>query len=290
MKTRYAAPLLLMLLMGCQNGSESDSVALDEAAEMGEMQYEEPQASRLESVSEKVATTATPQQAEPKLIKTADVGMEVADYAAAREQINEIAERFEAYVASEEERRGSGRISNALTLRVPSARFDALLSDLVAIAQDVDYRTVNVRDVTEEFVDVSARLRARRAVEARYLALLEQARSVEDILRVEQSLGNVRMEIERAEGRLNYLENQIGFSTINLNLYARLEGGAIASGPGFFSRAADAFANGWDGIVMLALVLINLWPLLLLIALTVLAVRAYRQRRRTARAEASQVT
>ena len=77
MKTRYAAPLLLMLLIGCQNGSESGSLASDEAVEMEGTRYEEPQALELEQLSEKVVTAATPRQAEPKLIKTADVGMEV---------------------------------------------------------------------------------------------------------------------------------------------------------------------------------------------------------------------
>ena len=287
MKTCYAA-LLLFLFIGCQRGGESASGTYDEAVEAGEAQFEEMQASRLERPGEKVvAATTTPRQTEPKLIKTADVGMEVADYAAAREDVDELAERFDAYVASEEERRHPGQITGTLTLRVAAAQFDVLLSDLVAIAQNVDYRTVNVQDVTEEFVDVSARLRARRAVEARYLALLEEAKTVEDILRVEQSLGNVRVEIERAEGRLNYLEDRIGFSTINLNLYERIEGGAIASGPGFFRQVGRAFGNGWDGLKMFVLGLVNLWPLLLLIALIVPAVRVYRQRRHAARADAA---
>ena len=274
--------LLLLLAVGCDEGGESEVIQAEEQA------IESADLAAGEAVSVEQTSVAAPRrQVQPRLIKTADVRVEVEDYAVARAEVGAVAERYEAYVASEEERRLPSRIQNTLSLRVPADRFDDALGDLVQIATDVETRTVEVRDVTEEFVDVQARLRARRAVEARYLDLLEQASTVEDILRVEQSLQSVREEVEQAEGRLNYLENRIGFSTITLHLYEPIPGGAIASGPGFFEQAARAFANGWGGLKLLALGLINLWPLLLLAALAALAARAYRQRRRTARAKAT---
>ena len=272
--------LPLLLAVGCDEGGRAE--------ESAEVVLQEQEMARMDvAPTEQAAAPVPRQQVQPRLIKTADVRMEVEDYAEARAEVGAVAERYEAYVASEEERRLPSRIQNTLSLRVPAGRFDEALNALADVATDVEARTVEVRDVTEEFVDVQARLRARRAVEARYLDLLEQARTVEDILRVEQSLQSVREEVEQAEGRLNYLENRIGYSTITLHLYEPIPGGAIASGPGFFEQAARAFANGWGGLKLLALGLINLWPLLLLIALAALAARAYRQRRRTARAKAT---
>lgn len=280
---------LLLVFAGCQRSSESRFIGSGEADGVVQMEDMEaaPASQQTVLTSATVSASSSPpaQQVEPKLIKTADVGMEVEDYAEARQEVSRVAEQHEAYVAAEQERRGPNRIDNTLMLRVPSAQFDALLDGLVEIAEHVDYRTVNVRDVTEEFVDVSARLRARHAVEARYLDLLNQAQTVEDLLRVERSLQTVREEIESAEGRLNYLNDRISFSTVNVNLYEIAEDGVLASAPGFFGKAADAFANGWDGVVIFVLMLINLWPALLLAALAVLALRAYRQRR-IVRAEA----
>jgi len=72
--------------------------------------------------------------------------------------------------------------------------------------------------VTEEYTDLEARLTNYQAEEAQYVAIMERANSVEEILKVTQSLSNVRYQIERIQGQLNYYDNRVDYSTISVSL------------------------------------------------------------------------
>ena len=213
----------------------------------------------------------------PVLIRRAELFLRVRDYAEAAAEVPRIVGRFDAYLAGEQEYRHSYRVSNTYTIRVASAQFDSLLAALDTLAVAVEQRTINVDDVTEEFVDAEARLRARRAVEAQYLQLLGRANDVEDVLAFQSQLAQVREEIERAEGRLRFLQNRVAMSTISLTIFDESPAG-FASGPGFLRRIGDAFAGGWDTLLESVVVVVALWPLWLLVALVLLARRLWRQR------------
>lgn len=218
-----------------------------------------------------------PSRRTPVLLRTADLTFRVGDYPEAAAAIPRIVRQFDAYLAGEEESRSSYRVSNTFTIRVASAQFDSLLTALAALADDVEHRSISVTDVTEEFVDVEARLRARRAVEAQYVALLGRAADVEDVVAVQEKLAQVREEIERAEGRLRYLRDRAAMSTVRLTLFEESPTG-IASGPGFFDRLGNAFGDGWDTFLGLLVGMVTLWPLWLIAGLALWGWRAWRRR------------
>jgi hypothetical protein len=138
--------------------------------------------------------------------------------------------------------------------------------------------------VTEEYVDLEARIRAQRAVEAQYLAVLKDAKTIPDVLAVQQKLGEARTEIERAEGRRRFLENQTSLSTITVHL-ARHIAAVEASGPGFGRSVREACNDA----VVVAIAIVNgairlvgvLLPVgLLIVAPAVLLLRVWWRRRR----------
>jgi Domain of unknown function (DUF4349) len=110
----------------------------------------------------------------------------------------------------------------ALQLRVPEAKLDAVLAELRGLSE-VLVEKVTGQDVTEEFVDVSAQLRAERALEARLLALLENTAALKDLLLVEQELARVRSSIEQKDGRVRYLEARTQMAAIHLVAEAPLQ-------------------------------------------------------------------
>lgn len=221
---------------------------------------------------------AAPDAPAPRvLIRTADLRLRVDDYEEARRNVTAVARRLDALIAGEAEQRLPYEVSNTVTLRVEAARFDTLMDALVELGEEVEERRVSVDDVTEQAVDLTSRLRARRAVEARYVAILDRAGSIEDVLAVEARLSETREAIEIAEGQLRGLRDRVALSTITLTLTERSSTG-ITSGPGFFSRLARAFGSGWDALLGLIVGLVALWPLVPLVALGVLAWRTFRRR------------
>ncbi len=293
--TLYAVLVgLLTALPACESGADRSAtrpasleMADDEMADDMEMGEVELTAEAEESLL-RTASQAAPSQAadtaavERKLIRRANVRLRVDDYAEARAAVAALAERFGAYVGGENERRYGGRVENTLTLRVEAERFEELMGALLGVGE-VEARAVDTEDVTRQYVDLAARLRARRAVEARYAELLARANSVEDVLAVERQLAQVREEIESATGQLRYLRNQVALSTITLTLVEESVGG-LAAGPGFRTRIGRAFEAGWAGVQALVVGFVGLWPLWLLVLLTLPFVRRYERRRKVRRA------
>lgn len=218
---------------------------------------------------------------ERKVIRNADLQLEVGAPDEVRRKIEAVAEKQGGYVVTSSQRntnakmRGSNSVS--MSLRVPAAKFPEALAEIRGAADRVVVETVTGRDVTEEFVDIEARLKTKRALEERFIEILKQARSVRDALEVERQLANVRTEIERIEGRRRFLENQTSFSTINVELRTPLA--ITASSSGFFYELKEAVSDGFEVaiafILILVRVLIAMIPFLLLVVLPVFLLLRY---------------
>jgi hypothetical protein len=197
-----------------------------------------------------------------KIIKTADLNIEVEEYRTAIKEIRSKIKKSGAYISSENENNSSNYTSNIMTIRVPSENLEKLLDDLSAGVQRVDSKTISSDDVTAEYVDIASRLKTKKEVEARYLDLLKKAGSITDILEVEEKLRVIREEIEATEGRLKLMNDQASLSTINLNVYEKY---SDVYEPGFFTKAGEGLSAGWEGLKVFMIAMVYLWPLWLIL-------------------------
>jgi len=203
-----------------------------------------------------------------KIIKTAYLSIEVSNYALSRKLIDSTLKEFGAYIVSENLQNNESQISNNINIKVSATQFENFLAKLSKVAKKVDYQNIETQDVTEQYIDVETRLNNSRKVEQTYLKLLRKTSTIEDILKIEQKLGEIRTDIESTEGKLKYLNHQVSFSTINLNVYQTLEYKYVAEKlPSFFQQLKRSINAGWNGIVVFFLFLIKLWPLWLIVAL-----------------------
>ncbi len=214
-----------------------------------------------------------------KIIKTGNMGIVVDDYAKGLATIGELVKAANGYISYESEQRNKHRITNNLTIRVPSAGFDGLMQGVGELAAELKYKHVNLQDVTEEYTDVAARLKTKREVEQRYLEILKTARTVKDILEVEEKLGYIRMEIESSEARLKYLDNRVAYSTLTVEVTQELNPAAPLQA-GFFTQIKKALTSGWNGLLATILTTIRLWPFILIGLAVVLGVRVLVKRRK----------
>ena len=161
---------------------------------------------------------ALPPTEERMILRTGEMSLVVEDVTQASEEIAQLARRFDGYVVSsrisgeEEEMRGW------ISIRVPDEKFELALAQLRNLAVRVKSESTSSQDVTEEYVDLKSRLKNAEATEQQYLALLEKAEDVEDILRIYESLSRVRQEIEQIKGRMQYLERTSSMSLISVHL------------------------------------------------------------------------
>jgi len=214
---------------------------------------------------------------ERKIIRDADINLEVASPAEGQRKLASIAEAHGGFVVTSESRQmdNTSRDSQpaeivTVQLRVPATRFDAALAEIRAVGTRVRAEKQTGKDVTEEFIDLDARLRTQRALEAQFLEIMKRADKVSDALEVHTQLAGVRTEIERVEGRRRFLENQAALSTINATLQPPASLVSVNTS-GFFSGLKSAFGDGIDIAAAIILGLIRfgiaLLPVLLLVVL-----------------------
>jgi hypothetical protein len=212
----------------------------------------------------------------PRVIKTAEIRVEVPKdefRESVQESVN-IAQRSGGFVNSTTINEDSD--SGSVTIRVPSESFETALGALKEIG-DVSSETISGTDVTQEFVDLEARKRNLEAQETVLLNLMDDAKTVSATIRVQRELQPVQLEIERLQGRINYLEDQTAMSTITVSF-----GPAGAAAP----QPANAFERAWenakDTFVAVGTALVVgagfVIPIAILLALVALAVRWLRPR------------
>lgn len=153
-----------------------------------------------------------------KIVRTGHLTLEVGDIAESMDEVSGIANDLGGYVLSSDKSEYKDRTSGRVSIRVPVEHFDEAFERLRQLAVDVPYESTESQDVTEKYTDLEAQLRNLEATEAQYLALLEKAETVEDILKVHRELSNVRGEIERIKGRMQYLECTSDMSLVEVNL------------------------------------------------------------------------
>lgn len=212
---------------------------------------------------------------EKKLIKEGRVEFEADDLNDARKTVFAAVQQYDAYVSSDRELNFPGRISNTIIIRVPEYNFDKLLNDATKGIKNFDSKEITIKDVTEEFLDVRARLKAKKELENRYLELLKQAKTVSEMLEIEKQIGELRSEIESVEGRLKYLEDRVSFSVLTLTFYERIPGQTQ-----FGQKFKDGLRNGWNNLLAFFVVLINLWPFILIGFGLFAYLRFYRKRKK----------
>ncbi len=156
--------------------------------------------------------------AERMVIKTANVVLVVQDVTISLQQINDLAKNNGGFVINSNIREDQSRLYADISFRVQAAKFDSTLQSLRNLAVNVRSESTSGQDVTEEYIDLDAKLRNLEASESQLLVLMNKAGTVEEILKVQQQLTSTRSEINQLKGRMQYLEQSSSLSSIYVSL------------------------------------------------------------------------
>jgi hypothetical protein len=162
----------------------------------------------------------TPHSAQDEMvIRTVRLTLVVEDATKAGDQLGQIVREYRGVVESMSREEGAeSQAVGTMTVRVPSEQLTAAVARLRSAALSVRAESMETRDVRREWADESARLTAMNAEEQQYLRLMQRAKSVSEVLTIQQSLSHVRQEIEAKEAVLRTMANDVSLSQITITL------------------------------------------------------------------------
>ena len=204
----------------------------------------------------------------PMIIRTADLGVTVKGFEKARSAVDEILKRHYGHVGGLSVNTPSGAARSLTgTLRVPSKQLDAALSELKNLGR-VEKESQSGEEVTEQYVDLQARLANSKHTEERLTEILrDRTGKLSDVLAVEMQISRVRGEIEEMEAQRKTMKNQVDFATLNLTLTEEYKKELNVAPPSTGTQLRNAAIDGYrslvDGIIAVLLWLISAGPTLL---------------------------
>ena len=203
---------------------------------------------------EGIDSTSSNVDVERLIIRNGRLTLEVEEVGEAMDKVTDIAAIIGGYVVSSYKYENEEGVSGEISIRIPSERFDEAFDRLHQIAETVPYEHTDSRDVTEEYVDLRARLNKLEATELQYLELMKKAETVDEMLQVQRELSNVRGWIEQLQGRMNYLERVTEMALIDVSLN---ESGSLA-GPW---SLLDTIKSAAHGVITFArgLLTVTIW-------------------------------
>jgi hypothetical protein len=274
--------VLALVAAACSSGDDDDGGGGDAAA----VQAEEGGAEAREgaAVDEAVAVSQPSQgggslpSVGPSIVQTASLSISVArdEFEETIQRARTVATGAGGFVVSSSASQGDEQhlVRGSLVVRVPEPQYAHVLEQLSGLGK-VEAQEEAGQDVSQELVDLEARIRHLEAVEARLLGFLEEANTVAAALAVQSELNRIQLELEQGRGRLDYLEDQVAFATVSLEVReSQVAAAESDGGPWGIVDAWRAAGTGFVTVVgWIFVAAATIAPVVLLIALAFLAAR-----------------
>lgn len=226
-----------------------------------------------------------------KIVYNASVRMETTDYDTTRAALQEAVTAANGYLESTDQggSKDSGSRYTYYTARIPAENYRSFLT-AAGEAGNVTSLNESAQDITAEYVDVEARLKALNDQRDRLNALADKAETTADLLEIESQLSDVQYQLESYTGQMRLMDNQVRYSTVDISLQeVRV---LTPTATTFGEKFVEAVTSGWRGFVDGAedfiLVVVYLWPVVLIVLAILLVARPALKRRKARRAEKKQ--
>lgn len=214
------------------------------------------------------------QTVDRKLIKDGRIKFQTSDVEATDHTVRKVVKKFGAWIADDNCFRSDSKLEYNLTIRVPSERYDSLANAILenVEVQKLDSKTTSISDVTEEFIDVGARLKIKKESEQKLSEMLSKAANLTEILEIQKQLTDLRADIESVEGRMKFLTDQVTYSTLRVSFYTKMP-----YSQRFFGSFWNALKNGWEVFLYVLTFAAYLWVIILVVVLGRWGYKRYKQ-------------
>ncbi len=298
MKKRCSALLSACLLLGallCGCGSSGETASVDTAYTMAEsasssaLVYSADGESAWDAAEAAAAQPAREQDAEAKIVYTADLNMETTDFDEAAAALAALTEECGGYYESSTVSEWGGYPSGSYTIRVPVEQYRTFLDQAGKLCHVLSV-SESAEDVSETYYDAAGRLETQQTKLERLRELLTQAENMEDIIAIESAISETEEMIDSLSGQLRHYDALVDYSTVNVYIDEVYKLSNVEEPPaGFASRIVSALGSGWRGFVngleSAAVWLARSWPWLIVLAAIAVSAAVCRKRRKAKRAK-----
>ena len=266
---------ILAILISCnQKQAENDSYAL------ADMEEDMIPVNAADMPPPLIAKIEKQEDIRKKIIKDGRLGLLVSELEKTKSRIDILIKNHGGYYANESYNNSDWESSFNLKIRVPFTNFEKLINDIETGDGEIQYKEIEARDVTDQFIDLETRLENKRNYLLRYNDLLKQAKNVNEILEIEEKIRGLEEEIESTTGRLKYLSDLVDYSTLDLTISRKKE---FKYNPvnrdKFTERIKQSLSKGWYGFVDFLLFVIKIWPFWILVTLIIYFWRKFKKRK-----------
>ncbi|MCM3364644.1 MULTISPECIES: DUF4349 domain-containing protein [Bacillaceae] len=285
--------LILFLLTACSNENSEQKSAISEGSsenEIATLDSSNVKEEQLAQTSNENKDSDITKNAEDDrmVIYNANLSLQVKDYHQVEATIQSKATELGGYVVgSSIYDSGTEYINGSITVKIPQSHFQSYIKEVEKHSIKIKEKNVTGNDVTEEYVDLESRLKAKEAVEKRLLTLMDQAEKTEDLLKISNDLATVQEEKEQILGRMNYLQNNVDYSTVTIQLEEELvKVDAIKNKESLntWQKAKSQFVTTINGIISflsgVAVFTIGLSPIIIPILIVLIIWIFYRKKRK----------
>ncbi|CAI9396121.1 DUF4349 domain-containing protein [Niallia sp. Sow4_A1] len=285
--------LILFLLTACSNENSEQKSAISEDSsenEIATLDSSKVKEEQLAQTSNENKDSDITKNAEDDrmVIYNANLSLQVKDYHQVEATIQSKATELGGYVVgSSIYDSGTEYINGSITVKIPQSHFQSYIKEVEKHSIKIKEKNVTGNDVTEEYVDLESRLKAKEAVEKRLLTLMDQAEKTEDLLKISNDLATVQEEKEQILGRMNYLQNNVDYSTVTIQLEEELvKVDAIKNKESLntWQKAKSQFVTTINGIISflsgVAVFTIGLSPIIIPILIVLIIWIFYRKKRK----------
>ena len=216
-----------------------------------------------------------------KIIKDGRLGVKVFELKKAKNRIDTLVINNGGYYANEEFNNSDYESSFLLKIRIPSNRFEKLIIDIETGEGEIIYKKIEARDVTDQFIDLETRLKNKKNYLIKYSEILEKAKTVKDILEIEEEIRGLEEEIESVEGRLKYLNDLVAYSTLDLHLTKDKDFKFKSTKRAKFTeKLKQSLSKGWFGFIDFILFIIKIWPFWIVLSILLYAWKKIKYKRK----------
>ena len=209
---------------------------------------------------------------ESKIIKSGNLRYQSDDLDKTYTQIYAAVKKYKASIKNDSQYNDEDGLSRNLNIRIPNENFDAFISEVSKGVNYFDRKEISSEDVTEEYIDIASRIKTKKVLEERYYELLKKANKVSEMLEIEKQLSEIREEIEAKEGRLNYLQNKVSMSTLDISFYKPVARGQKAT-VSYGGRIGNAIITGFNGISNFFITILGIWPVIVTLVVLFVLIR-----------------